>query len=329
MGKPVNKYNKETGNFICSYKSIQQAATDLGTDESSIRKKVNSQDKSIVKGYIFSLRRCDNILVEYKEGCSPLPHKANVLLIDIETAPTIAGVWRFWKYNIAYNQIFDHSYILSYSCKWLLEDVIYSSVLTAQEAILNDDSRLLNELWRFLDSADIVIAHNGKGFDIPRINTRFVREGLPPTSSYQIIDTLEVSKRFFDFPSNSLKNLAEYLGLTPKIENDGFELWKKSISGDEEALGDLEAYNRGDVVTLEDVYMTLRPYIKPHPNMGLFVEGNVTACPTCGSINVEENGYYTTPMNIYKEFVCKDCGSRGRSRFAEKRNKLLISSTAH
>jgi len=333
MGKPVHKYNSLKGTFICTYKSIQQAANDADVDESTIRKQINNKDLSLIKGHLYSLRRCDNILegsdYAVEEVAVKLPHKANILLIDIETAPTIAGVWRFWKYNIAYNQIFDHSYILSYSCKWLLDSETYSSVLTPSEAILNDDSRLLKELWRWLDSADIIIAHNGKGFDIPRINTRLVRLGMPPTSSYQVIDTLEAARKFFDFPSNTLKALAEFLGLTPKIENEGFELWKRCISGDEEALGEMEKYNIGDVITLEDVYMSLRPYIRPHPNMGLFVEGEVRSCPTCGGSNVIENGFYTTPMNKYKEFTCTDCGASGRSRYAEPKFKQMLSSISH
>ena len=219
--------------------------------------------------------------------------------------------------------------MLSYSCKWLLEPITHSSVLTPEEVKLNDDSRLLNELWRWLDSADIIIAHNGKGFDIPRINTRFVRQGLPPTSSYQIIDTLEVARKFFDFPHNSLAGLAEYLGLTPKITNDGFELWKNCMAGDKEALLEMETYNRGDVTTLEDIYMVLRPYIKPHPNMGLFVEGDFKVCPTCASEDIEEKGYYYTPMNKYSEFHCNTCGASGRSRHAEPKYKHLVASVSH
>lgn len=333
MGKPIHKYNTETGNFICTYKSICQAANDLGLDESTIRKRVNLHDMCNFKGYVLSLRRCDNIVNSEGEEVFTedwITNKgAKILLIDIETAPTVAGVWRFWKENVNYDQIFDDSYILSFAFKWLLDENVYSAVLTPREAILNDDSRLLESLWHLLDSADIIIAHNGKFFDIPKINTRFIKNGMVPPSSYLIIDTLESVRRMFSFPSNKLGNIAKYLGLTEKVENEGFSLWKKCIHGDEEALEKMSEYNQGDVITLEDLYMTIRPYIKPHPNMGLFVEGTVSVCPTCGSSDIESNGFYYTPMNKYSEFRCGNCGATGRSRYAEKKAKHVLASTSH
>jgi hypothetical protein len=161
------------------------------------------------------------------------------------------------------------------------------------------------------------------------MNTRFIFHQLQPTSSYQIIDTLDACKRNFRFISNKLDYVTRYLGLQGKTEHEGFEMWVKCIKGDEEALKQMEEYNRNDVVILEDLYMLLRPWIKPHPNMGLFVDGEVEVCPTCGSSNVEQNGYYATPMNKYKEFHCISCGANGRSRFAEPKFRNLLASISH
>lgn len=336
--KEVNKYNSSSGGYICSYDNIQQAADDIGVNESTVRKQVNVKDVSYIKEYLYSLRKCENILdgTEYVEQVDfpsservPLPHKANILVIDIETAPTEAFVWGLWKQNVGINQIIEDSYILSYACKWLLEPTTYSSSLTTQEAIMKDDSRLIRELWRWLDSADIIIAHNGVQFDVKVMNTRFIYNQMTPTSSYQTIDTLDACKRNFRFVSNKLDYVTRYLGLSGKTEHEGFEMWVKCIRGDEEALANMEKYNRNDVTILEDLYMLLRPWIRPHPNMGLFVEGEVKVCPTCASSDITANGYYTTPMNKYEEFHCNSCGASGRSRFAEPKFKHLIASISH
>ena len=54
------------------------------------------------------------------------------------------------------------------------------------------------------------------------------------------------------------------------------ERWKRlkvfgsrCIEGSSEALTMMDEYCIKDVYVLEDVYMHLRPYIQPHPNIGL------------------------------------------------------------
>ena len=86
------------------------------------------------------------------------------------------------------------------------------------------------------------------------------------------------------------------------------------MQGDEQALIDMEVYNVGDVTLLEDVYLKLRPYVKPHPNIGLYITEDVEACPSCGLDDLEKGGTYATSMNLYEAFRCRNCGSVGRLR---------------
>ena len=63
---------------------------------------------------------------------------------------------------------------------------------------------------------------------------------------------------------------------------------------------------------LEEVYLEIRPWVKPHPNIGVHCDGSV--CPTCGSDDIEDNGkYYTTNTNKYQSFRCNGCGALSRS----------------
>ena len=39
------------------------------------------------------------------------------LIIDIETAPSIAYVWQMWKANIGLNQVEERGYLMSYAAK--------------------------------------------------------------------------------------------------------------------------------------------------------------------------------------------------------------------
>ena len=65
-----------------------------------------------------------------------------------------------------------------------------------------------------------------------------------------------------------------------------FDLWKKCMEGDEESLEYMLTYNKGDVTKLEDVYFKLRPYIRKHPNLGIYIGEDVPVCGHCGSTHL-------------------------------------------
>jgi len=239
-----------------------------------------------------------------------------VLIFDIETSPLQAYVFQksVWKGNVGSDQVISEWFMLTWSAKWLFGDQIMTDRLTGKEAKNEDDSRIVKSLWKLFDESDIVIAHNGDSFDVPNMNTRFVVNGLTPPSPYQTIDTKVVAKKQFGFTHNSLNGLAKFFGLPEKKETD-FELWKKCVEGDEKALAYMQEYNIGDVETLEELYVILRPWIKGHPNLGLYVESTEPVCPNCGSSEVEmlENKFSYTLVAKYPLFRCK-CGAYGRVR---------------
>ena len=96
--------------------------------------------------------------------------------------------------------------------------------------------------------------------------------------------------------------------------------------GDEEAIEKMCEYNDGDVKLNEDVYLEMREFIQPHPNLGLFINDDKHRCPSCGSDQLKPTGSYYTTMNIYDEYKCSSCGSNCRSKKANKRGKGIMSS---
>jgi hypothetical protein len=252
-----------------------------------------------------------------------------VLLFDIETSPLQAFIFQksVWKANVGANQVISEWFMLTWSAKWLMDDTIMSDRLTGKEARDENDGRIVKGLWKLLDEADIVIAHNGDSFDVPNMNTRFIVHGLPPTSPYQTIDTMLVARKQFGFTHNSLNGLAKIFGFAPKMDTD-FDLWKRCVAGDDDALAYMQSYNNGDVEVLEDVYMKLRPWIRSHPNIGLYVEADGAVCPNCGSAEIKwTDKFYYTQTGKYATFQC-ECGAFGRSRATavskEARKNLVI-----
>ena len=259
---------------------------------------------------------------EVKEKTVKLPR---VLVFDVENAPSFAAVWRMWKQNINNEQITEEWYMLSWSAKWLMEPEVYSDVLTSDEAKEGKDKRIMQSLWEFVDHADILVGHNINQFDILKMNTRFIVNGIKPPSSYQTIDTLVAARKNLSFTSNKLDYLCAQFGVTRKADNGGMARWIGCTQGDPVCLKDMEKYNRQDIIATEELYLAMRPYIKNHPNIGLYLDSDQDTCYKCGSPNIEwlydevgDPKYYYTNTNRYHIYRCKEetCQSIGRSRYS-------------
>jgi len=231
-----------------------------------------------------------------------------ILLLDIETAPTSAYVWQLYDTNAI--AVIKDWYVLCYAWKWLdgkktqvkaLPD--YSSYSKDRE----DDSKLMSDLWKIIDEADIIVAHNGDRFDLPKINARFIIHGLTPPSSYKTVDTLKICRNKFKFDSNKLNDVAKQLGIGSKLAHTGFDLWKGCMAGDLASWNLMKRYNAKDVDLLEEVYLRVRPWARTHPNANIFTREN--ACRLCQSYNLLKRGFNYTTTGKKQAYQCKDCGA--------------------
>lgn len=239
---------------------------------------------------------------------------AKILLFDIETAPMEVRSFQKWGVNIGDNMIMRDWYMICWSAKWLFDDKVYSMGQTPEEALKADDKRVTIGLWNMLDEADIVIAHNLNKFDKKKANTLFLKHGLSLPSPYRGIDTLLHSRRTLAITSNRLDYIAtKFFGIEGKIRTET-DLWNRCVDGDPVALKAMRDYCDQDVRVLEEVYLRLRPFIKPHPNVGLHVASNVEVCATCGSDDLSWGHEYHTTVNTYSAYQCNSCKSWGRSR---------------
>lgn len=281
----------------------------------------------IVLGFKSKKSTINDFLNKYKTTYmfeEPILPKAKILFLDIENAPCIGYYWQRWKTTIHESQVKSESFILSYAYSWLGDEEVVVSYLKHNEVINEDDSRLVKELQKLLSEADIVVVHNGIDFDIPIINTRMVYHDIKQPLPYKIVDTCRIAKKYFRFPSNSLKSLANYLKLSNrKSETNGFEMWKGYLTGNKEFIDKMTDYNANDVIVLEELYIKLRPWDKLHPNVGLYDTQMV--CPTCGSDDlIPQKKQAYTGLSSYKIYTCNNCGkhSRTRDNIANRENLL-------
>lgn len=246
----------------------------------------------------------------------------NILIVDIETAPTLAYVWGLFDQNIGIDQIARDSYVLCWAAKWYgKKEVLFDSIKKYPrfKKDPHNDIEIAKSAHALLSQADVIVAHNGNSFDLKWLNYIFLKHNLDPIPPYKSVDTLQVARGNFYFKSNKLDFISQRLGVGAKVKHEGFGLWTKCMAGDEKAWKRMEKYNKKDVVVLEGVYTKMRPFMKRHPIVHprkqyertapykKIVDGTGVCCPTCGSTNLQSNGFITNSTGKFRRYKCLDC----------------------
>lgn len=257
--------------------------------------------------------------------------RPRIVTLDIETAPLESYHWGLWDQNVGLEQINVEWSILSVSWKFLDEKQAHFIGTGGRgRGKVRDETPVLKKIWDILDRADIVVAQNGKAFDVKKINARLIMAGHKPYSPIKIVDTMLIAKRHFEFTSNKLAWLSKYLTPAKKSEHKafpGFELWKECLKDNPKAWAEMKKYNCLDVISTEQLYLRLRPWCEGHPNVAAYNDEEARACPKCGSEKLHHYGYAHTQSGKYDRFKCGSCGGFARSRYTknsiEKRKSLL------
>jgi hypothetical protein len=220
-----------------------------------------------------------------------------ILVLDIETRPAVAYVWRPYDENIGYEQVLEPGGMICFAAKWADEkEIFFYSNWTHSHAEMVRAARDL------LDQADAVVTYNGDKFDLPKLNGEFILEGLNPPAPSASIDVVKTIRKF-GFLMNRLAYIGPLLRVGEKIKHEGFGLWASVLKGDDKARARMQKYNIQDVVLLERLYKKVRPFIRNHPRLR---HGEV--CPACESDKTQKRGFrYTRTFQIQRN-QCTGCG---------------------
>jgi DNA polymerase elongation subunit (family B) len=264
--------------------------------EFSIEKPLNS-----VASWVRSQRQSSEVDLDKK------PIKR--LFFDLETSRVKGWFWRTGKQYIGPQQIMEESKIICASYKWSNEEEVKHLVWDKNQ----DDKKLVEEMIDILGDASEIVAHNGDRFDIKRLRTRAIKNRLLMYPTYRTLDTLKKARAYFDFSSNKLDYLGNFLDVGRKLDHEGWQLWAKVEEGDKQALKKMIEYCDQDVILLEDVHTVLSPYIWHNNNMAVLSGKPKWACPECASKDVEMYRVYATPSGIIKRNMrCGDCNKQYR-----------------
>ena len=306
--------------------SQRSAAKILGISRSMIQRHIKKQlEVDSIRNSVFNVQNQNDYTDWHSKPKPDLNVKPQVLFYDLEC--TLSKSYHFGQYkqNLSVKQQVQEGHLLSHAWVWGDEPVV-GSILTREEVLNHDPERLVLEAWALFDNADIIVAHYGKKFDIPKMNGYFLKYGLQPPSPYKVVDTKEISSKKFLLPFNSLEYLAKALGVQQKIDNSGIQLWIDCDHGKQEALDEMLAYNIGDVEALRDVYNRLITWDNNGVNMALYNDEHEALCTHCGSDNIVplDGKYAYTTQRKYSLYRCNSCKAVLRSNRKEGNGNSLV-----
>lgn len=233
--------------------------------------------------------------------------KLRILILDIETRPSLALVWKLWKENIPLDRLLMSGSVMCVACQWYDEE----EVLCYSELYHGHDE-MIRQVWNKMFEADIVIHYNGDAFDLKHLNTEFVKLGLTPPSPARSIDLLTHIRRVFKFTSNKLDFVSKELGVGAKVKHIGFQLWLDCMFEEDpvkkQAAWDMMIeYCKGDVTVTKNLYTYIRPWIRNHPPVSATEYDGEIVCPRCASTDLVEGDPVYTNNFMYPTMVCT-CG---------------------
>lgn len=239
-----------------------------------------------------------------------------ILVLDIETSPSIVYTFGIRQQYININQIKNDWHLMSVAARWLgQKTVLYKDQSKVKN--VEDDSKLSKWAWDLLDQADIVITKNGKMFDIPALNARFAVHKLHPPSPFRHYDVGIVAQKKFGFTSTKLEYLTKTLcPQFKKLSHEkfpGMTLWIECLRGNIKAWKEMKKYNCMDVIGTEAIYHHLSPY-DPQINFAIYRKIDNTKCPKCESDKIRFKGYQYNNTSKCKRFFCEDCGTYWKDR---------------
>lgn len=224
-----------------------------------------------------------------------------LLFLDIEIAPSLATVWGLRNAFLKPENLVNDSYVLSWAAKWYDSDEVeYSSLRIA------DHDEMIVGMYELLEQADAVVTYNGDNFDLKILNQEFLLLGLPPPAPYKSVDLLKTMRKRFRGTSNKLNYWLKRLNIGQKVEHRGYQLWLDCMDGNKKAFVEMETYNIGDVVELENLYKRVLPWITNNANRNAY--DNSCKCPHCGSKKYQLRGWRVTTTRKYRRAQCTNCG---------------------
>lgn len=125
-----------------------------------------------------------------------------------------------------------------------------------------DDSQLVVSIRDELEEYDLIVAHNGRLFDIPMLNARLARVGERPLRTHFVLDPRwYLNSASMRIGSAKLENAQKFFDLGQAKTPISWETWQRAGAGDSEAMDDVVVHCEQDVKVLRELYPIVLPYV--------------------------------------------------------------------
>lgn len=235
--------------------------------------------------------------------------ETRILTLDIERFPFLAAGYDLRTTYIPFGNIVQPSRMCCVAAKWLDSDeVFFLAEYDFDKGKLTKPARrkMLTEIRRLVDEADIIVSFNGNRFDLPHLTTEWVLAGVPEPSPVKSVDLYQVGRKRLRLESNSLRYMCQRLGLPAKGDYGGMKAMLAAMDGDREVWEHLRDYNAQDVISTEALYLRLQGHNPQHPMMGSAFDG--LRCNQCGGTNLEPAGWNRATVLERAQYRCTHCG---------------------
>lgn len=258
-----------------------------------------------------------------------MSNEPKIIIFDLETLPNLEEALKIWPSLGNFPGRTMRATITSIICAGWKElgskevHCINAWDYPEWQHDVNFDYWVCLEIYEALKDADAVITHNGRRFDWKHLQTRLLVNGLPPLPKIPHIDTYQVVRSNLLAYSNALGSLGEWMLEDTKLKHEGWGLWVKTWYREQKSMDIMDKYCKKDVILLEKVFNILRPFITNLPNRNKWrsnskIVNDEFVCPTCGSPDLKNWGWYHTKTNSYQRLRCGNCGATSRTDAKEK-----------
>ncbi len=216
-----------------------------------INKRTGLQEKNRDGMLLWRCYRCGHVQTEPTKPFLPkvIRTGANILYLDIEVSKSLYfnyGAKVPSKYLRSDDLVHEY-YIICWSASYLHDDKVWKGCVTPQEARSWTDASILKPIRDLMASADIIAGHNVDAFDIKKLNTRFMKNGLDPVIGKKTYDTLKIARSKLALESNKLDEILKWYGLRPKDDISNAD-WLEIVTKPTKAvLKKVMDYNINDV----------------------------------------------------------------------------------
>lgn len=226
-------------------------------------------------------------------------------------------IWDIETSNLSAN----YGFILCIGYKWLGEKkpkIISIKDFPLYKRDPTNDREVVKAFAKVFAEAEIHVAHYGKYFDYPYVNTRLLYHGLNPLPPTRLEDTWWIARKQLKLNSNRLATLTEFFDLTRKTPVSGPH-WIKAMAGNPKSLRYVEKHCIYDIDALEEAYNILKQFKPVFP-----VKTDGTFCPHChakdkGKAKVlQKRGQALASQKRYQRYQCKKCGLWSQDKRAIK-----------